>query len=120
MVEMPWRKTGENTRSYGPLLFFVLIGAFLVLYLFSDALQEQGIPTDIPTIVFLVLVGIALWAMAFLVSMLSPDRPKLDVSDWVIIIIAGAAIVVLMVAFPGIVPANFKSSIVNIQSFLGM
>lgn len=121
MVELPFRKEGKPVRSLGPILFFVLTGALLVLYLFGNAIQEQGIPTDINMVLFLIIIGIAVWIMAFLVSMLSPDRPgRLGADDWVILIIAGLGVIALLIFFPGLVPASFKSAVFELNSFLGI
>jgi len=109
----------KNKQDWMRILFFFMLGLFLILYLFSDAIQKQGIPTDISMLMFIVIIAVSLWILIFIVSTLSPKR-QLDKEDWLIVIIAAVGVIALLIFFPGVVPESFKGAVANMQSMLGM
>lgn len=101
----------------GKTQFFIvaLCGILFILYIFRTALQEQGIPTSINMILFLLLMAMSIVLIGFLISRLSQGG-TLTVQEWMIVLFAGAAIVLILVFFNGIVPPEFRSSIMSIKA----
>lgn len=110
---------GKEKKDFLRILFFLILGAFILLYMFSNAIQEQGIPTDITMYTFVILLAVSLWILIFIVSTLSPKR-RLDGEDWLIVVIAGMAVLAIFIFFPGIIPESFKAAIVDMQSMVGL
>lgn len=103
----------QRWRTY----FFVLVGLLVGLYMFGDAIADQGVEVDVTMIIFLMLMAIILLTLGYLVTRMA--QRNLDLKDWFIFMAAAGSVIALFWYMPGLVPSAFKGAMVETQSFMG-
>lgn len=114
----------EYLKSIAPegraqFFFVTIIGVLLLFYIFASPLSKQGININISMVTFLMLIGTCIFLVGFLISRLG-QTGSLTAQEWFMFLFAAAAVVMIFVFFPGLIPAEFRGSIMSVQSVMGM
>jgi uncharacterized membrane protein len=110
-------------ESRAQMFFLIVAATMVILYFVSGKIStEIGQTVNVGGFAFIVLLAIIIWVLAFAAAKIA-RRDVIEGEQWAMIVFIFLAVIALFYFFPGIVPAGFKGSMMDltpqIQSIIG-